>query len=334
MDSYTILNELIAALSDKSYIATTKNLSKRLSVPEEIISEYISKLMTDSITKSLITKQEDRYSFNAEPLIKITSDSSPYHRRYTSPSAKLFPLTRPEYKLFKVSDPLSYKRFNHDDDHYMTKNNGLFMIKTTMHPELSYNHDHILKINKSIEEGATITVTTTDNNTFKFTPHFIKRDINTRQLYVIQTYEDDTYINAIRLDKIRNIKVYKKEVTGSKIQISDKIQTMVNSIWSFEAEDLEAEESEKPVHVKVLIFDETGNILEKMKKDLIDRSYSSITGPFDTPPELSDHPEYYLYEDEVKGLNSFRHWIMQYGRSAIVIEPAQLGREIYESLNN
>ena len=44
---------------------------------------------------------------------------------------------------------------------------------------------------------------------------------------------------------------------------------------------------------------------EKMKKDLIDRSYSSITGPFDTPPELSDHPEYYLYEDEVKGFNSF-----------------------------
>lgn len=332
MNIYEILNTLISYMADPDFNSTLENLAKKMNMPEKQVLAYIESLQNDKITKDLITKKKDNsYHFNSAPLKNVTDKNSIYHKRYISPTAKLFPLSRPEYKVFKVSDPFSYKRTNFEKDHKLTKNNGLFMIKTTLVPDISYDSDTINTIEKSIEQGATLSVTDKNNKKFRFTPHFIKRDINTRQLYAIQIY-DDGYITAIRLDEIKEIKIHKKDVTGIKAVIAPKLKKRIESIWSFEYEELEKIINNKPCHVKLMVFDETGNIIEKMKRDILERRNAKFTGPFESDIKSISSQNYYYYEDDILGMDSFKHWVMKFGRSIIVLEPKTLGYDIYNEI--
>lgn len=81
------------------------------------------------------------------------------------------------------------------------------------------------------------------------------------------------------------------------------------------------ENDSPPVHVKVEIYAATPNILGKIRAETRSRRYASIR-------KEGDH---YIYEDEVIGLPSFRSWILSYGSSVKVIEPASLAERILSS---
>lgn len=79
--------------------------------------------------------------------------------------------------------------------------------------------------------------------------------------------------------------------------------------------------SEKPEKVKVRFYNEA-HVWEKVKKELANR----------TNGKLYEKDGCLYYEDIVYGINKFRSWIYGFGRSAIVLEPRSLRKDIIRSL--
>ncbi len=75
-----------------------------------------------------------------------------------------------------------------------------------------------------------------------------------------------------------------------------------------------------PEHVKIRFYHEA-NVWKKVRKDL---SYRQ--------GKLYEEDGYLYYEDTVYGIEKLKTWILGYGRSAIVLEPESLRRQIMDSL--
>ncbi|GKX67632.1 WYL domain-containing protein [Inconstantimicrobium mannanitabidum] len=85
------------------------------------------------------------------------------------------------------------------------------------------------------------------------------------------------------------------------------------NIWGMESGDR--------VKVKVKFLKEA-NVEEKVKRDLQRRIYKTI----------DDYDDYFIYCDEVIGINSFKQWLRSFGSSAIVLEPKELRDEIIDAV--
>ncbi|MNN57389.1 hypothetical protein D3C81_1723760 [compost metagenome] len=86
----------------------------------------------------------------------------------------------------------------------------------------------------------------------------------------------------------------------------------ISCIWGME-------QGEK-VKVKVKFLKEV-DVENKIKRDLKYRKNKI----------LEEYDGFFLYEDIVIGINSFRAWIRSYGSSAIVLEPKELRDSILDS---
>ena len=78
------------------------------------------------------------------------------------------------------------------------------------------------------------------------------------------------------------------------------------------------ENDSPPVHVRLEIHAGTPNILTKIRSETRSRRFASIRKEGD----------YYIYEDDVIGLPSFRSWVLSYGSSVKVLEPSSLAEQI------
>ena len=78
-----------------------------------------------------------------------------------------------------------------------------------------------------------------------------------------------------------------------------------------------------PIHVRLKIFPETGNIVEKIRNDVRTRLEAGIA-------VLSREGECYYYEDTIIGKEEFQRWIRGYGSSVLVLEPDFLREEIIQ----
>ena len=77
----------------------------------------------------------------------------------------------------------------------------------------------------------------------------------------------------------------------------------------------------EPVHVRLEIRADTANLIGKIRSDVRDRVHG----------QLRQEEDKWIYEDEVIGLKSFKAWVMTYGSSVKVVEPASLAEEILDS---
>lgn len=85
------------------------------------------------------------------------------------------------------------------------------------------------------------------------------------------------------------------------------------NVWGMESGD----------RVKVKIkFIKEANVEEKVKRDLQRRIYKTI----------EEYDDYFIYSDEVIGINSFKQWLRSFGSSAIVLEPKELRDEIIDAV--
>ena len=84
---------------------------------------------------------------------------------------------------------------------------------------------------------------------------------------------------------------------------------------------MDFESSTRPIHVKLRIDPFSTNLVEKIKNDTSRRKHA----------RLYRDKDYWFYEDDIIGINSFRSWINQYGYSVIALEPESLARDIYDS---
>ena len=122
-----------------------------------------------------------------------------------------------------------------------------------------------------------------------------------------------------RLDRIKQV----SDAAGEEVVISDELQKELDEklriLWGAE--------SSEPEHVKIKIYDEFG-VADRVKHDLGAKADGHFTGPF---PAEDEEVEYYIYEDDVIGINKFAAWVRSYGSSIIVLEPETLARQMVES---
>lgn len=188
-----------------------------------------------------------------------------------------------------------------------------------------------------------------------------KLDVIIGKLYGIKEYEEDIPVigSAINDKKIINVKYRnnKNEVNEMKIEplalvyyeFENKFyllgqynnNLMTYSLERFIKTDITNErfvdnldidfdkylanvwgmESGNRVKVKIKFIKEA-NVEEKVKRDLQRRIYKTI----------EEYDDYFIYSDEVIGINSFKQWLRSFGSSAIVLEPKELRDEIVEAV--
>ena len=113
-----------------------------------------------------------------------------------------------------------------------------------------------------------------------------------------------------RLDRIIKVSQdFEKEVVPF-----DEEPTDWSGVWGMEYQ-------EKPVHVKVKVYDEFA-VAQRVMRDLGDRAERTMT----------KYDGYYIYEDDIIGQEKFRAWIRSYGSSVVVLEPREIREKVLESV--
>lgn len=334
MKVYRRLTDLITLLCDETFKATTENLAGAVGVSERQIEEDIDYLMKYKTAKG-------KQLFASHITITKTDSGNCYRM---DPEAfgegyKLLRLTPDEFKYFEALDYYKYE----EDDTYLYEEEELFTNILGIHIE---GFEHVLNpedvsdMEMVIDASETISMNRGLNGEIKnvpFIPHFIKRDVNENELYVIQV-DEDGYISAVPFYDIHSYTIKSKD--GRK-DFSDEIIARVDSVWSFDEDTLDDifknnEEpthinedtlddiaKKEPTHIKLMIFDED-DMIERLRTDTFGRKRGSLTGPCSYGEDTV-----YYYEDDVLGLKPFKKWVKEFGESVIVLEPKELAYEIY-----
>ena len=149
--------------------------------------------------------------------------------------------------------------------------------------------------------------------TIETVPRFLYYNASDSLYYCISFLNEE--IVAFRLDRIL-YDVHMKKKTAPPPDPQDIRLQRLPLIWgaAFSSE-------EPPCHVKLKITADTPNILNKIRSDTYSRSQAL----------LYQEGNVWIYEDTVIGLSAFRSWIMSFGSSVKVLEPAHLAEEIRQS---
>ncbi len=134
-----------------------------------------------------------------------------------------------------------------------------------------------------------------------------------------------THLYTYRLDRIVYISIgnMKWHPEDPKYELLLRKLELAPYIWDRNFDHVQL------THVKVC-FRNAGNVWKKVKKDLAYRINGKI---YVGKEKILDNIESVLiYEDEVSGMNSFRHWLASYGSSAMIIEPDFLKDAVIASL--
>lgn len=129
-----------------------------------------------------------------------------------------------------------------------------------------------------------------------------------------------------RIDRIRNFKVHNDEKVPP---VKPGELNVLDYIWGGDISPDEMTQKGGYVirHVKIRISKDTGNIFEKIKTETNGRRFGKL---YDDP----ENEGIAYYEDDVCGMGSFKRWLLGYGASVMVLEPAELAEEMYRILLN
>lgn len=83
-----------------------------------------------------------------------------------------------------------------------------------------------------------------------------------------------------------------------------------------------SEDDNKPFTFKMKVFHDGSDIVERLEKLLSHRKYGNWI--------KCDNGEYEIYTDTVIGYKPLKEWAMSFGSSVVVLEPKEIGEEIYE----
>ena len=136
----------------------------------------------------------------------------------------------------------------------------------------------------------------------------------TDDLYYCITFDENGRTMSYRLDRI----LYDVQPVSGRHYVQDREKELdrLSFVWGAAFQN-----DEEPVHVKLEIYANTANIIGKIRNDVRDRVHG----------RLRQEGKTWIYEDEVIGLKSFKAWVMTYGSSVKILEPAALMEEIRES---
>lgn len=149
-----------------------------------------------------------------------------------------------------------------------------------------------------------------------------KRTLDLKPLKVIYDSVNNEYalitINKHAVEIIRLTTILNIYETKEKLEVPPKDLKLLEhlpQVWGMEFNN-------KPVAVKIRFYN-VARVWEKVRRDL---SYR-------TEGRLYEKGSYLYYEDTVRGLYSFKSWLLSYGSAAIVEEPPELRKIILDSLH-
>lgn len=128
------------------------------------------------------------------------------------------------------------------------------------------------------------------------------------KFYLLGQY--DNKLMTYNLERLIEINITNEKF---KDKLNIDFDKYLANIWGMESGDR--------VKVKVKFLKEA-NVEEKVKRDLQRRIYKTI----------DDYDDYFIYCDEIIGINSFKQWLRSFGSSAIVLEPKELRDEIIDAV--
>jgi len=144
-----------------------------------------------------------------------------------------------------------------------------------------------------------------------------------RPIRILHNVSDDLiYLVAVGLDQYgdprlsfyRFDRIHKVEPSDADLPGPDQLGALpdMDILWGTEMGEA--------VHVKLRVYDEVG-VVDRVRKDLGERAKDHFTKAGD----------YYIYEDDVIGINKFAGWVRSYGASMIVLEPQELAHRMIAS---
>ena len=153
--------------------------------------------------------------------------------------------------------------------------------------------------------------------------HRIYETLDNKRLYCI-AMDKERYPLFYRLDRISDLEIESNKKTDPEQEGAfDFLDYMWGAETSQEMWDADALQY-RHFHVKVKIFNETKNIYNKIKEETKDRKYGRLY-------KVEEGDNFFYYEDEIIGKNSFKKWLRRYGASVVLMEPLDLAAEMYQS---
>ncbi|WP_034444880.1 WYL domain-containing protein [Butyrivibrio sp. AE2032] len=191
--------------------------------------------------------------------------------------------------------------------------------------------DKLQLFSKAISQNCAVIIryqsprTTEESSNLEIYPVRLLYDATDNIYAIVACFDNFTHLYTYRLDRMvyAALRSKKWDPTDPKYkELLDRLD-YAPYIWNRNFDDIQL------THVKVC-FRKTGNVWEKVKKDLAYRTNGKL---YEGKENISGQSEPVLYyEDEVSGMKSFYHWLAGYGSSVKILEPASLKEDAILSL--
>ncbi len=330
---------LISILANDTVSATIQEISIILSMPVFRVRELIIQLAQFEELKGALIIEPDAFpdenaGFSSDPVsdpdFRFHIRSGHYDQRafrlilredaFISRGQFLFQCDNPEYRMLTSQYP-ELKKAISSKPYYTVKESPFTP------PIENKQMTKLLEIiNQAIEFEQPVSMqylspNICQNQEIIFYPVFVYYNMADSRIYCIDGLRsDDGTRNAYRLDRIRNAEIMpsQKVTLPSYTPLDSQEQQALYCFWG--APDFYKKSPGERFHVKLKIFNETANLLPKIKAETAHRKYG----------RLYQSSNEYFYEDDVIGKDIFRSWLRSYGSSVLVLEPLSLAKEIYE----
>ncbi len=308
------LNTILALLSTEEMTYSVQELSLLLDVAKETLYDDLILIMKEEENSFTVCAEDEEledfvYSEEFEKKLRSGAyDAVELFVETPFPSDLQMVLTDREWSA--LSD------FLRDREYDMKDRNRRMLIKNSV----SAVSDRELALRNSIRmwmedrknleleyEGKSGRV-----NTFTVRPVRILHNVADDLIYLVAEGQDAS--GALRLFFYRFDRIHKAAPSDRLLpeaDLSDEIRGL-DIIWGTEMGE--------PIHVKLRVYDEVG-VADRVRKDLGERAKDHFRKDGD----------YYLYEDDVIGINKFAVWVRGYGASMIVLEPKELAERMIRS---
>lgn len=320
ISKFELISNVIALINSEEYVSTITNISNSLKMPIQYIRRTILSLLNNQVLQTCIRTQDDYETDDEEAtfieeylespeditneLLDGVYDDTVWNidlRILDSDDQVLLPLTHLEYGILKSlgEDIISLRR------------GSIFEKKETVNPILPSVQKCREVIQDAIYVGKQVHFSYPKFNeeSNKYEPHTVTcfpQDIITN-ISDNWIYMQSTELKLYRLDRIiPPCRIVNNSPAFPGItEVKNK-----KYIWgAFSKRD------DTPVHVKLRIAPETGNIVSKIKRDTALRNATN---------KFYQDGNFYYYEDDIIGIEEFQRWLRGYGSSIVVIEPASL----------
>lgn len=311
------LSNIFCLLQNKGCGASIKQISNALGIPINVIREDIKTLLKNETFSSYFDEdlwddelfEEDFIMEDNAPCINddtlLTIDSGEFH---ISSKQVPFYITHREKELLGQYYPDLVERSN--KKLYMTKDAPTKLEADTNNLcqliQLAIDSNQYIKFSyKNAKDGSL--------KIYELAPKLIYHNTSNGRMYMI-TLKDNEQVFAWRLDRMFSCTTIKNQTDTT--PIPQKIMEKFDYFWALDLDTIN-----EPVHIKIRIEGYNRNIIEKIQNDISRRKYA----------KFYQDGDYWYYEDKIIGLSSFRSWIYQFGSAMVVMEPAELAKDVYNS---